>query len=61
MPAKEKKMKKKVFRFALLAILGINTASHAELFNRGAGLIYDSANNITWLAMPTIHGRVMPP
>jgi len=32
------------------AILGISTASHAELFNRGGGLIYDSANNITWLA-----------
>lgn len=42
----------KSFRFAVcaaLCMLGANSAS-AALFDRGGGLIYDDAFNITWLA-----------
>lgn len=43
-------MNKNLLRMMVGTILGISTASHADLFDRGGGLIYDSDNNITWLA-----------
>lgn len=43
-------MKKKVLSIVVGASLSISTASHADLFDRGNGLIYDSGSNITWMA-----------
>jgi hypothetical protein len=43
-------MKKKIISVALLSLLSTSLPSHAELFDRGGGLVYDSDNNITWLA-----------
>lgn len=34
---------------ALGAAISLSTASHATLFDRGSGLIYDSVLNVTWL------------
>jgi len=44
-----KKCKKSV-ALALLAGLGMSGAAEAALINNGGGLIYDSTQNITWLA-----------
>ena len=44
-------MKKRFYRISvglILMVLGLSTA-HATLFDRGNGMIYDSAQNITWL------------
>jgi hypothetical protein len=43
-------MKDKLIIFACIGLFGNSLSSHAELFDRGGGLIYDSDNNITWLA-----------
>jgi len=37
---------------ASLLALAAHTPARAELFDRGGGLIYDSTQNITWLAHP---------
>jgi hypothetical protein len=43
-------VKDKLIIFACIGLFGSSFSLHAELFNRGGGLIYDSDNNITWLA-----------
>ncbi len=45
-----KKFKKKVVLAVLMAGSGISGAAHAALIDNGGGLIYDSTQNITWLA-----------
>ena len=44
-------MKRQILSCALatMGALMVNTAQ-AQLFNRGGGLIYDSVQNVTWLA-----------
>ncbi len=38
-----------VFSLLCATVLAIvSTTTHAELFDRGGGLIYDSAQNLTW-------------
>lgn len=42
-------MKDKLIIFVCIGLFGNSLSSHAELFDRGNGLIYDSDSNITWL------------
>jgi hypothetical protein len=39
----------RILQYALVLVLGITIPAHATLWDRGNGLIYDDAQNITWL------------
>lgn len=41
--------KKVILVFALTVMMGVSGVSHAALYDRGNGMIYDSVQNITWL------------
>jgi len=46
-------MQRKSLILALLAVLTLGGAAQASLIDRGSGLVYDTALNITWLAAPS--------
>jgi hypothetical protein len=45
--------------FALSCVLCFANTSHAKLFDRGAGLIYDDLLDITWLQYANYSGQTM--
>ena len=42
-------MKKATMILALIGALGMTSAVHATLIDRGNGMVYDDVRNITWL------------